>query len=191
MEADWEVEIGADAPVIEARGEGFVDLVAHPDRIGAISEVHAQPVLGEVLVRLNARHDGQMWTSKCDAWRPDAMDPDELDAAEGESTHVLACYIDLLARDEAQWNSVENAITWAKAMRQRLRNIPLRCARIDLVVRRAFVHPEAWTFGITAYVTACGSDAPAAPDRMGRALTAFADALCTAPAASANASPLQ
>ena len=39
MEADYEVEAGGEAPVIEALWPGFVDLRLQPERIGEIQEV--------------------------------------------------------------------------------------------------------------------------------------------------------
>jgi hypothetical protein len=38
MEADWEFEVGGDAPVIEAPWPGFVDLRLHPERAWQLSE---------------------------------------------------------------------------------------------------------------------------------------------------------
>src|SRR4051812_38986462 len=53
MEADWEFEIGGDAPVIEANWKGFVDLCAHPERVSELTECGELPALAEALVRLN------------------------------------------------------------------------------------------------------------------------------------------
>jgi hypothetical protein len=56
--------------------------------------------------------------------------------------------------------------------------VPLRCCRVDLVIRRAFIVPEEMNLGITAYLTACGrSDAEAAV-ALQAALEVFAGALC-------------
>ena len=38
MEADWEIEIGGDAPVIEAHWFGFVDLRIEPSRANELPE---------------------------------------------------------------------------------------------------------------------------------------------------------
>ena len=45
MEADWEVEIGGDAPVIDACWEGFVDLRRAPERAGAVAGSAELPAL--------------------------------------------------------------------------------------------------------------------------------------------------
>ena len=39
MEADWEVEVGGGAPVIEADWPGFVDLRGEPERVNEMEEV--------------------------------------------------------------------------------------------------------------------------------------------------------
>ena len=54
MEADWEVEIGGGAPVIDACWEGFVDLRETPNEAFHFSEAQQLIVLAEVLKTLNA-----------------------------------------------------------------------------------------------------------------------------------------
>ena len=46
MEADWEVEVGGGAPVIEALWPGFVDLRSNPERSGEIDGGCEFPALG-------------------------------------------------------------------------------------------------------------------------------------------------
>jgi hypothetical protein len=84
MEADWEVEIGGGAPVIEALWPGFVDLRSHPDRLGEIAEAATFPPLAVLLRALNSP-ESPVWTSKCDVWEPE--------------TAALAAYIDMLPSD--------------------------------------------------------------------------------------------
>ena len=43
MEADWEIEVGGKAPVIEARWPGFVDLRLHPERASQFPEAAELP----------------------------------------------------------------------------------------------------------------------------------------------------
>jgi len=67
MEADWEVEIGRGAPVIDALWEGFVDLSMTPERINEIEEARDFPPLRPRAACVECRRfchlDGQV-----DAW---------------------------------------------------------------------------------------------------------------------------
>jgi len=118
MEADWEVEIGGDAPVIDACWDGFVDLRFNPrmdsslppdtyrKRAHGLAESANLPGLAEALAQLNGLHS-PVWTSKCDVWPvPDAADIDagELDAPQEDATFAWACYIDLVPRI-GSWSS--------------------------------------------------------------------------------------
>jgi hypothetical protein len=196
MEADWEIEIGPDAPVIEALWPGFVDLRHAPERIKEIEEARRFPALTEALIRLNrpesrpdsgvgsdAASSSQVWTAKCDLWALDPSldpwDPDELDAAPSESLAALACYIDLLGRDAALFAGFGEAERWARATVYRLRETVCRCCRADLVIRRAF-NGDQEILGITAYTTACGADTVAAEGALRNALIALVGAIGTA-----------
>src|SRR5215469_16195693 len=105
MEADWEVEIGGDAPVIDGAWPGRVALEGYPGRIALISEIRQLPALADVLLRINHPDTSPVWSSKCDLWSVDAFDPDELDAPQDASQTAMACYIDLLPYSSKQWNS--------------------------------------------------------------------------------------
>jgi hypothetical protein len=153
MEADWEVEIGGDAPVIQVRWSGFIDLRLSPERAPQLPEAAQLPALADTLIRLNAS-SSPVWTSKCDVWHPDTFDPDELDAPPGERNCFVACYIDLLPRDHQPWPG-----------------------HLDLIVRRACIAPGPLDLGVTAYFTACGLTPAAAATALASALAAFVDSL--------------
>src|ERR1700691_2548698 len=102
MEADWEFEIGGDAPVIEAHWPRFVDLRIDPKQAGDLSEARELPGLADALARLNTTNS-PVWTSKTDVFMPGAIDADELDATVDCAEHALSCYIDLLPRSDQQW----------------------------------------------------------------------------------------
>jgi hypothetical protein len=173
MEADWEIEIGGDAPVIDADWLGFVDLRVLPARVNAIAETRQQPGLAQALVRLNA-DDSPVWTCKTDVFVPERVDPDELDAPHDEAAHAVACYIDLLMRGTA-WKLIlaEGA---CRLWRSRLRKISLQCCRVDLVIRRA--HMEGGDdLGVTAYLTACGQTIVAAKSKLEQCLKAFGEVI--------------
>ena len=186
MEADWEVEIGGSAPVIEAAWPGFVDLRRDPQLAARLLETVQLPALAETLATLNAV-DSPVWTSKCDVWPVVdfvSFDPDELDAPPGCAAHAMACYIDLLPRSSQQWVTPIMATAACKIVCSRLRAVPLRCCRLDLIIRRTFIGtnppglPNLIDLGITAYLTACGPSPAEATAVLEAALQAFAGALC-------------
>jgi hypothetical protein len=181
MEADWEIEIGADAPVIEAHWPGLVDLRLDPDRASQLPEAHQLPGLAYALVRLNAPAS-PVWTSKCDVFRPDHFDPDELDAPPDSARRSLACYIDFIPRDEERWSSVDAAASACRHICDRLHAMAIRSCRADLVIRRALLAGEIANLGVTAYLTATGRDDLAAANTLAAALAVFADAAGTSPA---------
>lgn len=204
MEADWAVEIGPEMPVIDALWPGLVDLLAMPERIAEIAEAAAFAPLARALLRMHepidpvetagleaeiargsVSHRYAFWSAKCDLWEPEAWDADEMEAGADEAQAALACYIDMLPRSIApatrllfaDWRDAERCAEWlAKAMREE----PLCCCRIDLVVRAA-VTAEAQGFGITAYVTACGADREAAAAVLGSALERWVRTLAWVP----------
>jgi hypothetical protein len=193
MEADWEVEIGGEAPVMEAQWTGFVDLRIAPEQVAELSEVRVLPALGEALVRLNAA-GSPVWTSKCDFWpelEPDAVDADELDAPPGSAAHATGCYIDVYSKESRRWMLTEEIVQWCKGLCARLRDVPLRCCRVDFVVRRALVASAEMCLGVTAYLTACGSSVAEAKAALEAALAAFADSIVQCVPRAQDASKLQ
>jgi hypothetical protein len=184
MEADWEFEVGGEAPVIEAAWPGFVDLRRNPERAWELPEAAELLALAEALARLNAAAS-PVWTSKCDLWPVvdvAEFDADELNAPPGCAVHAMGCYIDLLlrgdrSRNDRQWETPEMAAAACREICILLRAVPLRCCRVDLVVRRALLAPDEMGLGITAYLTACGSSPAEAKQALGAALAAFARVL--------------
>ena len=176
MEADWEVEIGGQAPVIHTDWAGFIDLRLAPERVRQLPETNQLPALAGTLFRLNSP-SSPVWTSKCDVWHPDTFDPDELDAPPGERNCAIACYIDLLPRGDQPWTDPMDAVAACKILCVRLRVVALRRCRVDLVVRRASIAPGPLGLGITAYFTGCGSTSADAATALASALAAFVASL--------------
>jgi hypothetical protein len=175
MEADWEFEIGGDAPVIEAYWEGLVDLRAHPERSAELSECHDLPGLADALARLNAANS-RVWTSKADVFTPEQIDPDELDASADEAAYAIACYIDLLQGIDRRW---DNPVKAEQACRELCANLQQKesgCCRVDIVVRRA-VAADSNDLGATVYLTACGTTLIEAKDRLGKCVAVFTDVI--------------
>ncbi|MFZ1087600.1 MAG: hypothetical protein WAN35_21785 [Terracidiphilus sp.] len=179
MEADWEFELGANAPVMDAAWAGLVDLRRWPELAWHLPEAEQLPALAEALVRLNSA-DSPVWSAKCDYWPVLAageFDPDELDAPPECAEHATGCYIDLLAASEGQWLNPEVMEKACKRWCGLLHSVTLRGCRVDLVIRRAILAPEQTELGITAYLTACGASRTEAARRLQDALAVFADAL--------------
>ena len=180
MEADWEFEIGPDAPVIDASWEGLVDLAAHPEKVTELAEASDFPELAEALIRLN-RPGAIVRTSKCDVWRVDlvdeSLDADELDTPPGMAKAAWACYIDLTARDPQRWKNPDTIRRDCVALCSRLHLVSLRCCRTDLVIRRVVFATGEETLGVSAYVTACSQSEEEAQNILGQALHAFADSV--------------
>lgn len=176
MEADWEVEIGAGAAVVEPEWAGFVDLRQRPQAAGQLPEAATLPGLAQVLVRLNAE-DSPVWTAKCDVWQMDGFDPLELDVESAGDQRGIACYVDLLPREDAKWSAHADAVEWCRLACGRLHAIALRGCRVDLVVRAAALAAERIGIAVTAYVCAAGIDSPEAQRRLAQALAALADTL--------------
>ncbi len=165
MEADWEVEIGGGAPVIEAEWPGFVDLRSHPERIAEIAEAAAFPPLAALLLALNAP-ESLVWTSKCDMWEPEPA--------------VQAAYIDLLSLEGKVFIRWQQAEAFCREYVARLAQIALpvlgaECS-LDLVIRQA-VAGQAEGFGITAYLSAKATHPTDASAALASIMATFVDAL--------------
>lgn len=135
--------------------------------------------MAETLAKLNEA-TSPVWTSKCDAWpqlEPDEFDSDDLDATPGCAC-ATGCYIDLLPRSDQQWAVPAKAGEDCKQLCKLLSAVPLRCCRVDLVIRRAFITTDLMGLGITAYLTSCGESDVEAAITLQAALAAFADAFC-------------
>jgi hypothetical protein len=171
MEADWEVDMGTDSPVIAAHWDGLVDLRDEPQRVDEIAETKMLPGLAEALVRLN--EDGSpVWTSKTDVFVPEQVDPDELSASNEGATSAIACYVDVLMREGWTWDSLSVAEQACRKICERMKGIALERCRVDMVIREA-QGAGLNELGATAYLTACGGTSKAARDRLAECLTAF------------------
>lgn len=174
MEADWEIEVGGEAPIIDAYWAGLIDLRARPEQAKHLPEAAEFPPLAETLMRLNAR-SARIWTAKCDVWRVDEFDPDELEASSDAALHGVACYIDLLPAGNDQWLNLEAAADWCKQVSGALHGQVLKQARADLVLRRALLRDDQWRFGCTVYFQGCGKTEPEAFAVLASVLMLFAD----------------
>lgn len=182
MEIDWEVEVGGDAPVIEAHWAGFVDLRAQPHRITDISEATNFPRLADLLSALNSKQS-RVWTSKCDVWEPEPGS--------------VACYIDILPVSEGVFDNLQGAERFSRELAARLASStaitdyahssrhPILAedagvesqASIVLVIRAATTERAAEGFGVTAYLSATPSGSFDAKTALAAAMDAFSNAV--------------
>jgi hypothetical protein len=177
VEADWEIELGGGAPVIDVSWAGFVDLRRSPEKASELSEVLLLPALASPLVRLNSPHSF-VYSVKCDVWPITEIDPLEFDAPEQLAAHGMVVYLDLVPCDPTLWTNPEKVIPWCRTVSARLKSVALCCCRIDLVVRRAIRTPDLDDgIGITAYCAACGPTVEAAAAHLGSVLAVFADSI--------------
>jgi hypothetical protein len=179
MEADWEVEIGGGAPVIEANWSGFIDLRNWPDRVAEIVEAAAFPPLAVLLLALNGA-GSPLWTAKCDMWEPEPA--------------ALACYVDLLPLEGRVFAPWQHAEAFCREWVARLARIAQPECRpessIALVIRQAIAgHAEG--FGITAYLSATSSERATAAEGLAAVMAVFADAVPSAAPPATAASKLQ
>lgn len=177
MEADWEFEVAADAPVIDAAWSGLVDLRRQPERAAHLPESDKLPGLATAVVRLN-QASSRLWTAKCDVWEPEPIDADEFDATPETAVCVLACYIDVLPADQQTWATLDSAADWCRDACAQLRASTLRQCRADLIIRRACTAPDESALGVTAYLAGCGATPDAAAAMLAAALHAFVDTAC-------------
>jgi hypothetical protein len=155
--ADWSVESGGGAPVIDAEWEGWIDLRKHPTMISGIAEASAFEPLAQLLLALNAP-DSPCWTSKCDLWsEPSEDDPAEGESQGPESASTACCYIDLLPAEGILFQSWGEAEAMCRRWAAWLDGKTEAEGEIELVVRSAATS-RLEGFGITVYLSACGAD---------------------------------
>lgn len=183
MEADWSVALASTDPVItvpwavssddEDRCR-FVDLRLGSHLVDEIEEARGRPVLRSALLLLNDVAS-PLWTAKCDAWSSspeqgdEPFDPFEMDAEPGETAFGAGSYIDLLFRDLQTRQYFEAQERWLRAVTERLRELPAKAARVELVMRLALVDGIPG-FGVTWFVEGCGATAECADQGWSQAL---------------------
>lgn len=179
MQADWEFEVGGDAPVIEFPWTGFVDLAAEPQRIRELAEVSDLPALADALIALNSSRSA-VRTSKCDVWVPalGEVDADELDASAESALHALGCYIDLIPSEAQQWAMPEQVESDCRRWCACLDEVPLNSSGVTFVVRAMAGQSNSRSLGVTAYLAACGRTPLEAKWVLEKELAAFAHVLC-------------
>ena len=180
MEADWGVEIGGGAPVLDALWEGLVDLRKFPERVDEIAEAAEFPPLAGLLTALNG-DNSPLWTAKCDLWEPETEEVEDDLGGAGNSAPfavdanrvALACYVDLLPMEGKVFARWEQAESFCRAWVSRLEEVNLGDCRAEMLVRQALAGPVEG-FGVTAYLSAQGQDSAAAEGVLAAAMRIFA-----------------
>ncbi|MBV8630360.1 MAG: hypothetical protein JOZ83_05510 [Silvibacterium sp.] len=162
MEADWDVEIGPDAPCIVVPWPGFVDLRYFRASVDQILEAACHPALADALAALNTT-TSPVFTAKCDIWQlqNEEIDPDEFNARPESARTGFASYIDVLLREQETFRSFQFHERLVRHITTALRTIELANCRVDLVLRAAIVD-TAHGYGVAVYTAGCGAEnAPA------------------------------
>jgi len=178
MHAEWQVECGADDPVVVVPWSGpdtsFVDLRAHPDSIEEIPEADAHPPLMQALRALNTNRS-PVFTAKCDAWALsedevaqlrldlalEVVDAHEEEAAENDSAALqsgFGSYIDFICRDRALFASFARQEHLLRSVTRLALPLDHPRAALDCVLRPAFVSLQGAQegFAVSVYVKALG-----------------------------------
>lgn len=139
MQADFSVELGRDAPVLEIPWHGpnvrYSDLKHHPELVLQIPEAQAYPELGSFLSRINAA-GFPLATAKCDVWSSSEVAPEE----EIFGDRKFASYIDLVFVEWADQCSFEKHEAFAKELCRLLGHAPEIAATVELVIRHCYYH---------------------------------------------------
>jgi hypothetical protein len=144
MQADFSVELGADAPALEIPWDSndlyvrYYDLKKHPELVQKIPEAAAYPELGAFLSRINAA-EFPLATAKCDAWPSNEIASDE----EIFGDRKVVSYVDLVFVDEMEQRSFEKHEAFAKELCRLLSHAPEIAATVELVIRHCYYHRRA------------------------------------------------
>ena len=143
MQADFSVELGADAPALEIPWDSsdphvrYYDLKKHPELVQKIPEAAAYPELGTFLSRINTT-EFPLATAKCDAWSSSEVAPDE----EIFGDRKFVSYVDFVFVDEMEQSSFEKHEAFAKELCRLLSQAPEIAATVELVIRHCYYHPR-------------------------------------------------
>lgn len=175
MLAEWNVEIGGDAPVLEIpwRSEDgqirYFDLKRQPELLLQLPEARASDELREFLRWLNSP-ESPWETAKCDLWCSQEMDQEEDIFGE---PWKFGSYVDLFFVDPKEMMSFSVHERWVQSLVQRLRISPEIAAAVELDVRRCFDRRKGTGisgFYITFVLHGYGRDGAQARKHWGEAL---------------------
>jgi hypothetical protein len=192
MVVEWSVECSADDPVLvvpwtlaEAGAASslntgdFIDLRENPYDLDQIPEAEQHPPLMQALRALNAGRS-PVFTAKCDAWKVEAEELEELrlqlDVSREDHAAAagFASYIDMVWRDRTVFASFHRSEQLLHRLERFGALIDEPLAMLDCVLRPALIDlsgPQEG-FAVSLYIKALGRDAAAAKQVWGSTLAA-------------------
>ncbi len=192
QEADWELELGSGAPVIDGAWPGLLTCASFRTAVQRSKKTRLLPALGDALIRLNA-HSSPVWTAKCDVWIvQEPIDPYELDctAAEHSSDDRL-----LHRSAAAERPAVERSAASCQPTARRFANVcePYRCAVAVQTWSCAELisHQMSAILALRHISPVAGESEDGARQQLAMVLAAFADTLLPVAAPTRTVSPLQ
>jgi hypothetical protein len=166
VQADYEIELGPDAPALEIPWRSpdgqtrYFDLRARPELLLEISEAASNPELARFLSLVNSPRS-HFQSAKCDSWLSD-----EISEAEEiyEAKWKFASYVDLFFSDPAAQMDLQIYRTTSSKLAQLLGKAPDISAAAEFMVRRCYFHRSDDTdlsddgFCFTFYLSGYGDD---------------------------------
>lgn len=163
MDAELSVELCADDPTLSLPWSDpgqrwhYVDLRAHPEQIGEITELLYLPELREFLMTVNSA-SSNLQSAKCDAWFTDEL-------TEEEDMFGAACkfasYVDVVFHQPAAQCSFPIHEAFGQRLVELLKRAPEMQAAAEIIIRRAHFETEVDVregFYFTMYVHGYGDD---------------------------------
>ncbi|HET9742991.1 MAG TPA: hypothetical protein VFQ00_09580 [Terriglobales bacterium] len=175
MLAEWNVEIGGDAPVLEIPWESadgriqYFDLKRQPELLLRLPEAGASNELREFLQRLNSP-ESPWETAKCDLWSSQEIEEEEQIFG---SPWKFGSYLDLIFADRKKMRDFSAHERWVQSLARCLRSSPDITAAAELNVRRCFDRREETDvagFYVTFVLRGYGRDESEARKHWGEAL---------------------
>ena len=181
MEADFNIELGREDPVLDFPWSdpdnkcAYYDLRRHPEQVSQIEEARAFPEIAEILRALNSA-PSMVESAKCDVWTTEQLTPEE--EVFGASCKC-ASYVDLVFSAADPRSSFPFHELFARRVVELLRKAPETPSSAEACVRRCFFHGNADTEGfyLTLYVTGYGDDRFRARQNWGIALRLAGNAI--------------
>lgn len=186
MQAEYDVELGREDPVLEmpwSSEDGAVryhDVKCHPELVLQIAEAEVFPELGAFLRRVNAS-GFPLQTAKCDIWYSREISAEE--EIFGAACKLVS-YVDLVFTADDARSSFEEHESLAQGLCQLLQRAPEIAATVALVIRRCYYHgrgndsdESTSGFCLTAYVSGFDDNQNEARQRWAIALTLLQNAL--------------
>jgi hypothetical protein len=173
MQADYEIELGPDAPALEIPWQSsdgsvrYFDLRERPELLLEISEAAGNPELARFLSAVNSPRS-HFQSAKCDSWLSDEITEAEVIY---EAKWKFASYVDLIFADASAQSDLEGHRLTTSKLTQLLGKAPEISAAAEFIVRRCYFHRTSDIetsddgYCITFYLSGYGDDEDQARQR--------------------------